>query len=48
MKTARRLQGQLTEVIGADAPRAVFMGRVGAGKPAMARSVRKPLTELMR
>lgn len=45
---ARRLQGQLTEVIGADAPQAVFMGRVGAGKPATARSLRKPLTELMR
>jgi hypothetical protein len=45
---ARRLQGQLTEVIGADAPRAVFMGRAGAGKPATARSLRKPLTELMR
>lgn len=45
---ARRLQGRLGAVIGSDAPHAVFMGRVGAGKPATARSLRKPLTELMR
>jgi hypothetical protein len=45
---AAGLQRQLVELVGDDVPRAVFMGRLGAGKPPRARSVRKPLAELMK
>jgi hypothetical protein len=44
---ARRLQGQVEQVVGADHLQAVFMGRVGAGSAPIARSVRLPLTRLM-
>jgi hypothetical protein len=42
------LYGQLTAVIGPAPETAVFMGRLGAGKAPRARSLRKPLAELMR
>jgi hypothetical protein len=45
---AAGLQRQLVELVGDDVPRAVFMGRLGAGKQPRARSVRKPLAELMK
>ncbi len=47
-ESARRLYGQLTGVIGAAPETAVFMGRLGAGKAPTARSLRKPLAELMK
>jgi len=47
-EAARKLYAQLTAVIGAAPETAVFMGRLGAGKAATARSVRKPLAELMK
>ncbi|MBS0446957.1 MAG: nitroreductase family protein [Proteobacteria bacterium] len=47
-EAAQRLAGRLAELIGAEpAARAVFMGRVGAGPQAEARSLRRPLAELM-
>lgn len=45
---AHRLYGQLCRVTGADPTTAVFMGRLGAGKAPTARSLRKPLAELMK
>jgi hypothetical protein len=43
-----RLAGGLTSLLGDDvARRAVFMGRLGAGAPAQARSTRRPLHELL-
>lgn len=47
-EAARKLYAQLTAVIGAAPETAVFMGRLGAGKAATARSLRKPLAELMK
>ncbi|WP_431475808.1 molybdopterin biosynthesis protein MoeY [Massilia eburnea] len=47
-EAARRLYGQLTGVIGAAPETAVFMGRLGAGNAPKARSLRKPLAELMK
>jgi hypothetical protein len=47
-ESARALYGQLTAVIGPAPETAVFMGRLGAGKAPRARSLRKPLAELMR
>jgi hypothetical protein len=47
-EAARKLYGQLTSVIGNDPATAVFMGRLGAGKAPTARSLRKPLAELMK
>lgn len=44
---AARLAGRLREVIGVDVARAVWMGRIGAGQPAQARSVRRELADLM-
>lgn len=44
---ARELEKQINQVIGADADHAVFMGRVGAGSNAKARSTRLPLQKLM-
>jgi hypothetical protein len=45
---AERLAGRLVELVGAPvANAAVFMGRVGAGPQAQARSLRRPLAELM-
>jgi len=44
---ARRVTDQLTAIIGPDAlDRAVFMGRIGSGRPAAARSTRLPLAAL--
>ncbi len=45
---AAKLQGQLGKVIGTDSTFPVFMGRLGAGSAARARSIRKPLDELMK
>lgn len=45
---ARRLYDQLCRVTGPDPATAMFMGRLGAGKAPTARSVRKPLAELMK
>jgi nitroreductase len=47
-QSARRLYGQLNGLLGPDPSTAVFMGRLGAGKGPTARSVRKPLAELMK
>ena len=48
LKLSQTLAAQLHEVIGADTShKAVFMGRLGQGKPAIARSTRLPLTDLM-
>jgi hypothetical protein len=44
---ARELERQVNQVIGTDADHAVFMGRVGAGSNATARSTRLPLQKLM-
>lgn len=46
--SAAGLQRQLVDLIGTDVPQAVFMGRLGAGKPAAARSTRKPLADLIK
>ena len=47
-QAASRIAGSIDRVIGADAARdAVFMGRVGAGRPAAARSLRLPLERLL-
>jgi hypothetical protein len=45
---AGRLQGQLAGVIGTDSAYPVFMGRLGAGPAPRARSIRKPLDQLMK
>lgn len=48
MERARNLVGQLENLIGrADAPRAVFMGRIGEGKKPRSRSLRLPLAKLL-
>ncbi|MDN3920440.1 nitroreductase family protein [Roseateles violae] len=45
---ARRIDQRFAELVGTDAAaHAVFMGRVGTGKPASARSLRRPLADLM-
>jgi nitroreductase len=45
---AAGVAGMLDDLLGADiAPRAVFMGRIGAGNPATARSVRLPVESLV-
>ena len=45
---AQRVSGQLDALLGADVSRrAVFMGRIGAGPAPLARSLRKPLEELL-
>ncbi|HXU66033.1 MAG TPA: nitroreductase family protein [Casimicrobiaceae bacterium] len=44
---ARKLAGRLHQIIGDDARRAVFMGRIGAGSAPRARSLRRPLAELL-
>ena len=44
---AVRLQDKLAQLIGPDWPRAVWMGRVGHGSAASARSTRLPLDRLM-
>ena len=45
---ARRIADDVEKVLGADrASRAVFMGRIGAGEPARARSLRLPLERLL-
>jgi hypothetical protein len=45
---ARAVGGALARLLGADtAPRTVFMGRIGEGRPARARSVRLPLERLL-
>jgi hypothetical protein len=45
---AQAIGRDLGELIGRDAaPRAVFMGRIGAGQPAKARSLRRPLETLL-
>jgi hypothetical protein len=45
---AGALQRQLVALVGDDVPNAVFMGRLGAGRAPRARSVRKPLAQLMK
>ena len=46
---ARRLTANLEHLFGTDiSRRAVFMGRIGAGLPPSARSLRRPLAELLR
>jgi molybdopterin/thiamine biosynthesis adenylyltransferase/nitroreductase len=48
LRRARSLVARLGELIGADVlARAVFYGRLGAGRPATARSTRLPLERLM-
>lgn len=44
---ARRLQGRLDRVLGADGRDAFWMGRIGHGRPAAARSTRLPLERLL-
>ncbi len=44
---ARELAARLQQIIGDDAQRAVFMGRIGAGSAPRARSLRRPLAELL-
>jgi hypothetical protein len=45
---AAQLAQQAERLIGADAfVRTVFLARIGAGAPAKARSLRKPLSALM-
>jgi len=47
-EAAEKLARQGAELIGAEAfPRAVFLARIGAGAPAKARSLRKPLSQLL-
>lgn len=49
LRAARRIVHSLDRLLGADiAPRAVFMGRIGAGAAARSRSVRLPLEQLLR
>ena len=45
--SAGELADQLTQLLGDDTPRAVWMGRLGYGPPARSRSLRRPLTDLM-
>lgn len=45
---AKALQSQLAQVLGATPGHPVFMGRLGAGAPPVARSLRKPLAQLMK
>ena len=46
---ARKVRERLQDLFGRDVePRVVFMGRIGAGRPAQARSLRLPLERLMR
>ncbi len=48
LNLARELERHTAALIGEDASlRAVFMGRIGAGPPATARSTRRPLAELI-
>ena len=45
---AQQIKNGLVDLVGHDiALNAVFMGRIGAGKPAQSRSIRKPLADLM-
>ncbi|KAB8045442.1 molybdopterin biosynthesis protein MoeY [Janthinobacterium aquaticum] len=45
---AQQLAGRTEALLGKDViERAVFMGRIGAGPPAVARSLRRPLSELL-
>ncbi len=47
-KKARRLANELAALLGEECvERAVFMGRIGEGKPPKARSIRKALSELL-
>jgi hypothetical protein len=48
LQQAQSIRAALDRLMGPDvAPRAVFMGRIGAGRPADARSVRLPLERLL-
>ena len=48
IEQARRIRVDVDKLLGPDvASRAMFMGRIGAGKPAEARSIRLPLERLM-
>jgi hypothetical protein len=48
MQQAQMIRATLDQLLGPDvAPRAVFMGRIGAGRPADARSMRLPLERLL-
>ena len=44
---ARKLEIATKEIVGLDTDRAVWMGRIGAGSPPLARSTRRPLDQLM-
>ncbi|HYE36524.1 ThiF family adenylyltransferase [Methylocaldum sp.] len=47
-KQAKRLANELTDLLGDEfVPRAVFMGRIGEGQQPEARSIRKPLSDLL-
>jgi sulfur-carrier protein adenylyltransferase/sulfurtransferase len=46
-KDAPRIAQGLTELLGSDAARAVWMGRIGEGHKPVARSIRKPLSDLL-
>jgi nitroreductase len=47
IKSAHSVRARLERLLGADAPRAVFMGRIGHGPQAVARSLRLPLPALI-
>ncbi len=48
LEHARSLAARVDALVGdANGARAVFMGRIGAGPPAAARSIRRPLADLM-
>jgi hypothetical protein len=47
LRRAARVKEALDRLLGADAARTVFMGRIGSGPPAAARSLRLPLEQLL-
>jgi hypothetical protein len=47
-RRAEAVRIALDRLLGTDAVRATFMGRIGSGPPATARSLRLPLTALVR
>ena len=44
---AAKLAGRLEAILGGKASSTVWLGRIGAGSPALSRSVRRPLSELL-
>ncbi len=47
-RDARRLEGRIASLIETDANTPVYMGRLGQGPQPHARSLRRPLGELLR